>query len=64
MEELKVLKYKVIADFPMSILNVGDIVEVYNTSGMCYVVGDRDEQTYKVDVRDYPHLFELVKENV
>lgn len=51
-----IVKYEVIADFPASILNVGDVVEVYETTGMAYLVEIYD-QSEKYDVRDYPHLF-------
>ena len=54
---MKVVKFKVIKDFPASIWDVGDIFEVSVGSCMAYVVeiGERSE---KYDVRDYPHLFQ------
>ena len=62
-KEIKTLKYKVIANFPMSLFNIGDTIEVYENSGNAYMVGDIDERTYKCCVFDYPHLFELVPDS-
>lgn len=50
-EELLKPRYKVIADYPDSILSVGDIFETYD-NGIKYVT-----QLSKVDVKEYPHLF-------
>ena len=57
---MKVVKYEVIADFPASMLEVGEIVEVYEDRGMVYMV-EIDDSSEKYDVRDYPHLFRLVE---
>ena len=65
---LKTVKYRVKIDFPWSMHEVGEIISVYETTGMAYVVGAPDDygngygQTEKVDLRDYPEIYELVEE--
>lgn len=59
MDSLKIVKYEVIADFPASMFEIGDIVEVYESRGMVYMV-EIDDTSEKYDVRDYPHLFKKV----
>ena len=62
---MKKLKYEVIADFPCSMHEKGDIIEVYESSGAAYVVsiedGDGNDQSEKVDLRDYPDIYRLVE---
>ena len=57
----KIVKYKVIADFPAAKLDVGEEVEVFESTGMVYMV-EMNDCSEKYDVRDFPHLFELIKE--
>lgn len=52
-------KFKVIADFPNSYLDVGDVFSCYYPQGRYYVTEDT-----KVNPLDYPHLFELLAEEV
>ena len=59
-EILACAKYKVIADFPMSAVSVGEELIVYKDTGMYYAVKGWDEVEYKIDVRDYPSLFEYI----
>lgn len=54
-------RYEVIADFPASMLEVGQVFEVYKSSGMMYVV-EIDDVSEKYDVRDYPHLFKKLED--
>jgi len=49
-------RYEVIAEFPASIMSVGNIISVYRNTGTAYVV-KIDDNSEKYDVRDYPHLF-------
>ena len=51
--------FKVIANYPLSIYCVGAEVSVYAHNCMAYVI-DTGMESFKVDLRDYPHLFELV----
>jgi len=57
----KIVKYKVIADFPASMNEIGDIISVYESTGMAYVV-EIDDTSEKYDIRDYPHLYEKLPE--
>ena len=54
-----IVKYKVIADYPASMYNIGDTIEVYAHIGRACVV-EIDGVSEKYDVRDYSHLFKLV----
>jgi len=58
----KIVEYEVIADFPASILRVGDVIEVFETTGMSYLV-EIYGQSEKYDVRDYPHLFRKIDQS-
>ncbi len=58
--DLIIDEYEVIADFPASMLNVGDVVNVYRHSGMTYAV-EIDDHSEKIDVKDFPHLFRLIE---
>lgn len=51
------IKYKVIAEYPDMILEVGQIVEQY-PNGRAYVTSET-----KANLADYPHLFQEVKES-
>ncbi len=62
------IKYRVKIDFPWSMHKIGDIISVYKSTGMAYVVGspgDYDDynETGKEDLRDYPEIYELIKSN-
>jgi len=56
----KTVTYEVIANFPASMFEVGEIVTVYENTGMLYMV-EISDNSYKDDVRDYPHLFRKVE---
>lgn len=56
----KTIWFEVIAKFPGSIHKVGDYIEVFESSGMAYVISIYDCSD-KVDLRDYPHLFRQVE---
>lgn len=61
MDKLGIVKYEVIADYPASMFKMGEIVEVYEGSGMTYMV-EIDMCSEKYDVRDFPHLFKKLEE--
>ncbi len=57
------IKWEVIADFPASTVNIGDII-VTNQAMRAYVV--QLDETYgtitgDVDLSDYPHLFKRLE---
>lgn len=54
-EELLKPRYKVIADYPCAILEVGQIINTYE-SAMAYVT-----ESEKACLKDYPHLFRLLQ---
>jgi hypothetical protein len=65
---VETIKFKVILNFPWSMHNKGDIIEVYKGGCMSYVVQNPDDgygypgASDKVDLRDFPEIYELVKE--
>jgi hypothetical protein len=58
------LQYKVKIDFPWSMHEVGDIITVYESSKMAYVVQVPDEddcgESDKFDLSDFPEVYELI----
>jgi hypothetical protein len=60
MSELETIQFEVIADFPCSMHKVGDVISVYASNGMAYVV-EIDEQSEKCDLRDYPQIYRQIK---
>lgn len=66
---VKTIKYRVKIEFPWSMHNVDDIIEVYESSHTTYVVGAPDDygdgddysKTEKFDLREFPDIYELVK---
>lgn len=66
-EKPKIIEFEVIADFPCSMHQKGEIIRVYETSGTAYVVemidGYDNSQSEKVDLRDYPDIYRQLSEN-
>jgi hypothetical protein len=54
-DELLRIRYKVIADYPGSIFEIGHIINTYE-SAMAYLT-----ETEKGCLKDYPHLFKPLK---
>ena len=57
---MKTTTYEVIADYPSSRFDKGETFKVYIKSGVAYVT-EIDVFTDSCDVREFPHLFREVK---
>jgi len=65
---MKTVEYRVKIEFPWSLHKSGEIISVYESNGMAYLVGEPDYGNGEgqscsgdFDVRDYPDIYELVK---
>lgn len=56
---METIKFEVIADFPGSMREVGDIINTYPPMCMSYVV-EIDGRSEKYSLKDYPHLFKQI----
>lgn len=64
-KKIKILKFKVINNYPGMLHKIGDIIRTYE-SGTAYLYGVDDGYgcgpTEKDSCSDYPHLFEKIEE--
>jgi hypothetical protein len=62
---IKTIKFEVIADFPWSMHDKGEIIEVYETNCISYVVqcpdGYGGGESDKFDLRDFPEIYKQIK---
>ena len=56
--KLETVFYEVIAKYPASMYQVGEIIKVYKNSCRAYIV-EIDEHSEKYDLRDFPAIFRL-----